>query len=126
MKARSITSVRILNPAYSAAAHRRALDAGEPYDQPREIEAAAGYVVDHRDAWILCCPGYMNADPQFEPADDECRAAVKQWMEEKRPSEIANIQNMLNNLKQFPEDQQKHIASLAKAYGLKPQAKPKA
>ena len=125
MKATRLVPGKVLNPAYDAKAHRKAIQSNEAYDQTKEIEVDADYVYDHPDCWVLCCPGFMNSTPTCEPADDECRAKVAEWMTEKRPAQLRNIQNQLDNLKAVKDpDHRKHITRLAAAYGLKPGGDP--
>jgi len=125
MKATRLVPGMILNPLYNWAAHRRALNEGDVYEQPRELEVEAGYVHDSADVWVLCCPGYMNSLPVCEPADDKCRDRVNHWMQKQRPNQLRNIQNLLDNISTLKDENQKaHIRQLAKAYGLNPGGKP--
>lgn len=50
---------------------------GQPIFTPKP----AGFVVEHEDAWKICLPGYGNAAPMAEPADEECAERVRQWKE---------------------------------------------
>jgi len=113
---------KVLNPRYNAAAHRTALNEGEDYDVSREVDVDAGFVHSGPDAWVLCCPGHMNSKPVCEPGDDKTAKRVKRWMEDERPAEIANIQQLVNNVDSIKDPaEKKHIGELAKAYGLKRQ-----
>lgn len=50
-----------------------------PQNQPIVELKPAGFEVEHPDAWKLCIPGYGNAEPMAEPADEECAARVEKW-----------------------------------------------
>jgi hypothetical protein len=119
MKCRFLSAVRILNPAWSQAAANAATDAGTVYDVSQTLEFAPGYVVEDPQAWIHCCPGEMNAPPIAEPADEQCAAAVREWMEKQRPAGIAQLKAQLDqiDLLQNPADKQR-LLDLGRAYGL--------
>jgi len=109
----------ILNPLWSQADSDAAKRAGVHYFVPQEIEVAAGYVVDDPQAWMHCCPGEMNSAPIAESGDEECFAAVKLWMEEKRPAAIKLIAAQLDQIDSLknPEDKRRLLA-MGRAYGL--------
>jgi len=120
MKAERLIPGKILNPAYNGKNHRRALNLGVEYSVPREIEVEAGYVHQSPDCWVLCCPGYMNAEPVCRPADKDCEKRVHQWMTKHRPAQIQNIQNLIDNADKIKDPaERQHVGELAKAYGLK-------
>ncbi len=48
---------------------------------PMEITLPVGHIIDDPKAWAHCVPGYMNAPPPAEPADDEARETVKAMMD---------------------------------------------
>jgi hypothetical protein len=109
----------VTNPAWSEADMHTARDAGKPYDIPPRIDVAAGYEVEDFQAWINCCPGDLNSAPLAEPADDECREAVRVWMEVKRPAAIAQIKAQLDQIDTIknPIDR-KRLLAMGEAYGL--------
>ncbi len=119
MKCRLLRPTMIFNPLWSEAESRKASEKGVPYEVPMEIEVAAGFELSDGQAWIHCCPGDLNAPPIAEPADDECVAAVRDWMENKRPAAIAAIKAQLDQIDKItnPEDK-KRLLAMGKAYGL--------
>jgi hypothetical protein len=121
MKCRLIAATLLLNAEYSRAAAQAAKDAGKPYDVPVQIEVEPGYVMDHPDVWIHCCPGDLNSDPIAEPVDDECREAVRVWMNEKRPAAIASIKAQLDQIDLIKDEGHRNrLKQLARAYGVLP------
>ena len=44
-----------------------------------------GEFVLHQDAYLLCMPGYRNAAPRFEPADEATAAKVAEEMAKLKP-----------------------------------------
>lgn len=119
MKCRFLVDVKIMNPAWSQKDANAAADAKVPYNVPQQFEVSAGYQVEDPQAWIHCCPGDLNSAPIAEPADEECAAAVKEWMEVKRPAAIQQIKAQLDQIEfiKHPEDKQRLLA-MGKAYGL--------
>lgn len=119
MKCRFLKTVRILNPAWSQAAANAAADAGQVYDVSQTLAFGPGYITEDPQAWIHCCPGDMNTAPIAEPADEQCAAAVRQWMEKQRPAGIAQLKAQLDqiDLLQNPADKQR-LLDLGRAYGL--------
>lgn len=119
MRCRLLNDALVTNPLYSELEERFAIDSGGSYDTPRQLAVSAGYVIDHPDAWVHCCPGVMNAKPIAEPADDECSAKVRIWMEEKRPAALKQIASQLEQLDTLkdPADRRR-LTELARAYGL--------
>ena len=120
----------VMNPLWSQRDSDAARRAGKTYDVPPQIEVGAGFMLDDPQAWIHCCPGELNSAPIAEPFDDECREAVRVWMEEKRPEAIKLIAAQLDQIDTLknPEDK-KRLLAMGKAYGLlgdkkKPKAEP--
>lgn len=117
MRARLIVDgVEVQNPAWSSA---DAKTQGRKYKQPRFLKVKAGYVLTGKDCWQHCCPGAGNAAPIAEPIDDECREAVRVWMEDKRPAKIQEIRVAVENLDAVTDaDARKHILHLGVCYGI--------
>lgn len=44
-----------------------------------------GSFIIHPDAWLLCMPGYRNAEPRFKPADEETAAKVAEELRKRQP-----------------------------------------
>ena len=121
MKARLKQPGQVRNTLYSAAAAREAKKAGKPYAHAPYLSVKAGYVIDHPKAWIKCCPGLFNADPDAEPVDDECRAKVRNFMETARPEALKQLKNLIDNLDSIEdEDTRRELVTMAKAYGVWP------
>lgn len=119
MKCKFLNPLKVSNPAWSEKDRSDARDAGRKYDVPERVEVDAGYEVEDPQAWIHCCPGDLNSAPIAEPSDDECRDAVRVWMEEKRPAAIKAIAAQLEQIDQLknPEDRARLLA-MGQAYGL--------
>lgn len=126
MKCRFLVAVRPQNPAWSQAAADAAADRGEEYVVPQRLEFGPGYTIEDPQAWIHCCPGDGNSPAIAEPVDDECREAVRKWMEVYRPAGIAQLKAQFEqiDLLKNPEDRRR-LMDLARAYGLLPSNKPK-
>lgn len=121
MKCRLLKPTMILNPAFSEADAVAAIERKETYEVPREVEVDAGYEIEDPRAWIHCCPGVLNSAPIAEPADAECTAKVKEFMEVQRPQAIAQIKAQLDQIESFKDpEHKKRLLALGKAYGLLP------
>jgi len=119
MKCSFLGPQTLINPLFDSRAAAAAKAKGVPYDVPRTIEVAAGYVVEDPQAWIHCCPGDLNSPPIAEPADEECLEAVRVWMEEKRPLAIAQIKAQVEQIELLTNaDDKKRLLAMGKAYGL--------
>jgi hypothetical protein len=119
MRCRFLKPVKVLNPVFSERDKHRAEERGEKYDTPQWIEMSTGYEVNDPQAWIHCCPGEGNSAPIAEAVDDECKDAVRVWMEEKRPAAIAQIKAQIEQIDMIkhPKDRERLLA-LGRAYGL--------
>jgi hypothetical protein len=122
MKARYIREARALNPAFSNKAKRAARKAGQPYVIEPYITIPVGFEEEGPHCWTHCCPGYKGEDPVCEPADDECRVRVEQWMKVERPKQLERIRQMAHpkNLAKMSKAQREHVKDLAASYGLTP------
>lgn len=121
MKCKLLAATLIANPLWSQAALDKARSMRVPYTVPPEIEVSAGYVLTDPNAWVHCCPGDLNAPAIAEPADDECVAAVREWMEVKRPAAIAAIAAQLEQIDMITNaEDKKRLMAMGKAYGLLP------
>lgn len=119
MKAALKSAQKITNPLYDHRQHRLALRDGTAYPHEPQIEVAAGYIIDHPDAHVHCCPGIMNTEPIATPADDECRARVKAFMEKSRPAQLARLSNLYENIGSIKDAEvRKSIEDQARAYGI--------
>lgn len=125
MKCKFLKPMRVMNPVWSDADASAAARVQMPYHVPQLIDVGAGFEVEDPQAWIHCCPGEFNSPAIATPADDECREAVRVWMEEKRPKQIALIKAQVEqiNMIKEPRDRQ-HLLAMAEAYGLLPGQKP--
>jgi len=125
MKCKFLKPMRLVNPLWSDADAAAAGRAQLPYHVPRLIDVGAGFEVDDPQAWIHCCPGEFNSPAIATPSDDECREAVRVWMEEMRPKQIAVIKAQVEqiNMIKDPRDKQ-HLQAMAEAYGRLPGQKP--
>lgn len=121
MKCKFIKPMKLQNPMWSDADASAAARAKVPYHVPQQINVEAGFVIEDDQAWIHCCPGEFNAPAIAVPADDECIEAVRVWMEEKRPKQIALIKAQVEQIHMIkdPRDKQ-HLLAMAEAYGLLP------
>jgi hypothetical protein len=121
MKCKFLKPMQVVNPMWSDADASAAARAKIPYHVPQLIDVGAGFEVEDPQAWIHCCPGEFNAPAIAVAADDECREAVRVWMEEKRPKQIALIKAQVEqiNMIKDPRDRQ-HLMAMAEAYGLLP------
>jgi hypothetical protein len=126
MKCRLLKDTRLVNPLYSERDARLAVETGVPYNIPSTFEVTAGWILDDPQAWIHCCPGDLNSPPIAEAVDDECREAVRVWMEEKRPLAIAQIKAQIDQIEfiKNPEDRAR-LLEMGRAYGLIGSEKPK-
>lgn len=125
MKCRFLIATKPLNHEWSQEAFDAARDAGTTYDVPRHLSFGPGYEKEDPLAWIHCCPGEMNAPAIAEPADDECRAKVKVWMEVNRPQGIATLKAQLDQIELITDERdKKHLLALGRAYGLIGTGKP--
>ena len=121
MKAKLLFETLLVNALYSRSDADAAKAAGRPYDLTPQILVGAGYVLDDPQSWIHCCPGDTNSSPIAEPIDDECREAVRVWMEEKRPAGIAAIKAQLDQIDMIKDEgHRKRLKELGRAYGLLP------
>ena len=108
------------NPAYNFADHKVAKAKGKQYDQAKYLEIPVGFEEEGPLCWTHCRPGHMGEPAVCEPADDECTAAVKQWMEVERPKAVARIKEMAKpeNLKKMKPKARRHVRDLAEAHGV--------
>lgn len=121
MKAKLLQDSLIVNPLYNRREARRAANDGKEYPHPQQIEVAAGFVLTDSDCWVHCCPGYMNATPIAEPADDECREAVQTFLKKTRPQLLQRIRDLYENIHSVKDaDLRRHIEAQAQAYGITP------
>lgn len=119
MKATLITVQQVRNPLWNETEAAQARLTNQKYPHSDLIEVGPGYVLDDPDCWIHCCPGELNAPPIAEPADDECREAVRYWMEQKRPVAIQQIRVALANIEHIRNpDDKKRLLAMGRAYGL--------
>lgn len=125
MRATTLVPVKIENPAWNETDFHAARKTGQAYPVPAQIEVDPGFELSGKLVWMHCCPGHHNSAPIAEPADDECRNAVRDWMEKRRPAAIEQIRNALKNvhLLKNPDDQ-KRIRTLARSYGLTGESAP--
>ena len=125
MKCKFLKPMRVTNPMWSDADASAAARAQMPYHVPQLIDVGAEFEVEDPQAWIHCCPGEFNAPAIATPADDECREAVRVWMEEKRPKQIALIKAQVEQISMIKETRDRqHLLAMAEAYGLLPGQKP--
>lgn len=119
MQARTLIALKVLNPLWSESDLRMAERAKQKYEVPQQLEVDAGYILTGSDCWIHCCPGDLNAAPIAEAVDDECREAVRIWMEEKRPAAIEQIRQALKNLDSYKNrEDRERLMAMGRAYGL--------
>jgi hypothetical protein len=62
-----------------------------------------GTEIDHPEAWLHCLPGFLNARPIAEPADDEATAKVAAEMQ-KRNARLGAVQAIVRRPGEKPED----------------------
>ncbi len=58
-----------------------------------------GTEIEHVDAWKLCLSGFRNAPPRAEPADEETKAKVDEFLKKRAPVKSAlrsQMQNQVN------------------------------
>lgn len=113
MKAVRIKDAEIVNPLYSAEAHREARRAGQSYLTPRFLKQPAGQVVDDPDCWMQCVLGTMA------PADDECRKAVESHLGSARRKQLIEKIKALraaDGVNRLPEPDRKWLEHMEKAY----------
>lgn len=77
MKARFIKHVKKPNPLFNQAEWAQCQRMGEVYPIPHDVVIEPGLVVEHPRAWRACMPGFLNAEPVAEPADESCRLRVE-------------------------------------------------
>lgn len=119
MKCKFKDAVKVSNPLYSMAEHQQAQRAGKPYAMTATIEAEAGYVLEHPQAWVHCCPGLYNATPIAVPVDKECREATVEWLQQSRPQKMAELKQLYDQRHKFKDqDVVRSIVEQAVAYGL--------
>jgi hypothetical protein len=119
MRCRFIVPVKVLNPQWSENDFHAARDRGEKYTIPQWLDTDPGYEIEGPDAWLHCCPGEMNSAPRAEAVDDECKEAVRVWMEDKRPGQILLIKAQLEQIDKITNPQDKaRLLEMGKAYGL--------
>ena len=119
MRIRFINAMLVTNPAWSEADMHAAQDRREKYAVPALIDVDPGYEIADPLAWIHCCPGDLNSAPIAQPVDDECREAVRVWMEEKRPAAIAAIKAQLEQIDMLTNrEDRKRLLAMGEAYGL--------
>lgn len=119
MKAKMLKDAIVPNPVYDTRQHLQAEAKGETYPHSPQLEVSAGYIANGREAWYLCVPGLMNAEPVAEPLDRECMDAVNGWMKKHRPQVLEDYQAQLDNLEHIKDKSAKAlILRRAKAYGL--------
>lgn len=94
MKARLIKPAKAVNPEYCEADARKAKADGVQYEIPKIITREPGHIQDHPDSWRHCVNGFMNSEAIAVPADEECKAAVRKWQEQ-RPDRIKKLAEIL-------------------------------
>lgn len=123
MRCRTLVPVKIRNPLWNESAAAAARQSGAAYVEPSTLDVDAGYELSGPDCWIHCCPGDLNAPPIAEPLDDECREAVRVWMQDRRPRALEEIKNALQSLHAIKDpEHRKRLQAMGVAYGLLPGA----
>lgn len=113
MKAVRIKEAEIVNPLYSAEAHREARRTGQPYLTAKFITQPEGQLVEDRNCWMQCVLGNMA------PADDECRKAVEAHLGSARRKQLIEKIKALraaDGVNRLPEPDRKWLDYMEKAY----------
>lgn len=100
------------NPGYNRDAARAARRAGKEYNVKPKIVYRAGTEIEHPHCWIHCC----TAVPTMKPADEECREAVRRFLENpQRQAQLAQLRQMAKPevLKELPPELQDYVRALA-------------
>ena len=91
MKARRIRETTGLNPAFVARSYWAAKRAGKEYDIDIETTYKVGTIAEGPGVLVQCA----LAEPTMVPADEECHAAVKKFLEHPaRKAQFAKLKAM--------------------------------
>jgi hypothetical protein len=119
MRAKFLAALLVGNPVFSQNERDEARRNGLSYSIPEQIEVEAGYEIEDPQVWVHCCPGDLNSAPIAVAVDDECKEAVRVWMEEKRPLAIAQIKAQLEQINMIKNAEDKdRLLAMGEAYGL--------
>lgn len=62
-----------------------------------------GDIILHRDAWMLCLPGFRNEPPRFKPADDDTQAKVDAELARRKPIVDQTMQDLQRRINAYAE-----------------------
>lgn len=86
----------------------RIIAAGQEWDPDNKglrEPCPVGTIITHHEALNLCLPGYRNAPPIAEPADEATKAALAERLTASAPRKaavLADLQNKINALAHTP------------------------